>query len=71
MQTWIDIFVLLEVDLKAQTELRRLAQSGLDGRTCANKIMWDRLSSWALPPAYQDLSHKISSAFQQMRRLSD
>ena len=67
MQKWIDIFVLLEVDLKAQTELMILAQSGPVGRTCANKFLWDMLSIWCLRYDDQDLSRTLSSEVGQMR----
>ena len=61
VRRWLDIMLLFEVDLKAQKELMLLAQSGDVGRTCANKIIWDLLSSWGLMYDYGDLSHKISS----------
>ena len=66
MQKLLDLFLLLEVDLKAQKELMSLAQSGPVGRTCANKIMWDMLPIWRLRYDYQDLSHKLSSEVGKM-----
>ena len=48
-----------------------LAQSGLVGRTYANKILWSLLSNWALDPTYEDLSHKVSSEVGWARRNFD
>ena len=71
VRRWLDIMLLLEVDLKAQKELMLLAQSGDVGRTCANKVVWDLLSTWGLMYEYGDVSHKISAEVQRMRQRFD
>lgn len=67
----MDLFCLLEVDTTVRNDLMLIAHNGFVGKTCADHIMLDRLSIWALPPAYQVLSHKRTAAVQQMRMLFD
>ena len=67
----IHIFEVLELDKKAQVEFILLSQSGTPGRTCANKVLWELLSSWALDPAYEDLSHKVSKEVLLIRKSFD
>ena len=71
LQMWIHILRILELDRKAKVDLMLLAQSGLVGRTYANKILWKLLSNWALDPNYEDLSHKVSSEVGWARRSFD
>ena len=67
----IDIVEVLELDRKAQVEFMLLYHSGTPGRTCANKVLWELLSSWALDPAYEDLSHKVSKEVLLIRKSFD
>jgi hypothetical protein len=71
LKKWLLIFKFLELDKKAKVDLMLLAQSGLVGRTRANEILWKLLSSWAVDPAYEDLSHKVSSEVGWARRAFD
>ena len=71
LSKWLLIFRVLELDRKAMVDFMLLAQSGLVGRTYANKLLWKLLSNWALDPAYEDLSHKVSSEVGWARRNFD
>ena len=52
LELWLQIFKFLELDRKSQRDLLLLAQSGLVGRTMANKVLWELCSHWALDPTY-------------------
>lgn len=71
LRKWMTIFRVLELDRKAMVDLMLLAQSGVVGRSKANQILWKLLSTWALDPAYEDLSHKVSSEVGWARRTFD
>ena len=71
LQLRLDICRVLELDRKAKLDLMLLAHSGVVGRTCANKILWDMCSSWALSQTYEDLSHKCTSQVGWIRRTFD
>ena len=61
LSLWIEIFWTLELDRKAQADLMLLAHEGLAGRCEANEILWELLTTWALKPEYEDLSHKVTN----------
>ena len=71
MNLWLEIFVVLELDRKAQCELMLLAHSGEVGRAEANEVLWEILSAWALDHEYLDLSSKVSSLVKRARRNFD
>lgn len=71
LMKWLNIMRFLELDKKARLDLLLLAQSGIVGRTQANKLLWNLLSNWALDPTYEDLSHKVSSEVGWARRTFD
>ena len=72
MTLLLNIFLVLELDKKAQLDLMLLAQSGLPGKCCCfNELLWRLLSRWAVDPTYQDLSHKVSSEVNWIRRTFD
>ena len=71
LELWLQIFRVLELDRKSQRDLLLLAQSGLVGRTMANKTLWELCSHWALDPTYEDLSHKCTSLVGWARRTFD
>ena len=48
-----------------------LAQSGAPGRACANHLLWDLCSDWALDRTYEDLSHKVTSMVAYLRKHFD
>ena len=60
MHLWWEVFQVLELDKKSQLGLLILAQSGPVGRSYANKILWDLMSSWALSDTYKDLNNKVT-----------
>ena len=68
LESWLMIMRVLELDRKAMVDLFLLAQSGIVGRTYANKVLWDLMSVWALDPTYEDLSNKVSSEVGWWRR---
>ena len=68
LHEWVLITKVLELDRKACVDLFLLLQSGLPGRTYANKLLWDLLTQEALDPSYEDLSHKVSSAVTWARK---
>ena len=65
---WLEVFDVLELDLKARRDLMLLAQTGNVGRTHANKIMWTILSGPALEPKYLDISNLVTSMVFKARR---
>ena len=71
LKKWCAIMRVLELDKKARVDLLLLAQSGIVGRTQANKLLWNLMSNWALDPTYEDLSHKVSSEVGWARRTFD
>ena len=71
MELWHKVFVVLELDRKARVDIMLLAQSGLVGRSVANELMWDLMSTWALVDCYEDLSHKVSYEIKWRRRTFD
>ena len=71
LERWNLIFLVLELDRKAQLDLMLLAHTGLAGRAEANEILWDLLSIWALKDDYLDLSHKVTSMVGRARRNLD
>ena len=71
MELWHKVFLVLELDRKAQVDIMLLAQSGLVGRSVANELMWDLMSTWALVDCYEDLSHKVSYEIKWRRRTFD
>ena len=65
---WWTLFRVLELDNKAVTDWWLLLVSHAVGRACANKMMWDCLTSWAVQdPYYWDLSSWASSTVNFMR----
>ncbi len=50
LQEWLKVMKFLELDTKAMRDLFLLAQSGLVGRSHANKILWTLLSGPADDP---------------------
>ena len=71
LKKWMDLCRVLELDNKARRDLMLMAHSGAPGRTCANKLLWDLCSYWALQPKYEDLSHKVSNELGWYRRTFD
>ena len=71
LEILLNIFRVLELDRKAQQDFMLLFQSGLVGRTQANKVLWDLLSKWSLELPYEDLSHKVTNAVGFARRSFD
>ena len=63
LQRWLDLCMVLELDRKAKLDLMLLAQSGSVGRTCANQILWDLCSKWALCRTYEDLPPPSTPVF--------
>ena len=68
---WLEIFLVLELDRKAQFDLFLLAHSGEVGRTYANEVLWLLMSDWALEKSYRDLSNKVSHEVGARRILFD
>ncbi len=62
------IFKVLELDRKAKVDFMLLYHTGIVGRTCANKILWQLLSTWATDGRYRDLSNKVSKEVKHMRQ---
>ena len=71
LHRWLLIFLVLELDRKAQLDLMLLANSGYCGRCEANEILWNVLSYWALKHDYEDLSNKVSQLVGKARRNID
>ena len=71
LEKWDMCLKYVELDRKAKVDLMLLAQSGLPGRTLANKILWYLLSEWALEPDYEDLSHKVTREVAKARQTFD
>ena len=71
LRRWSDIFLHLELDQKAQQDIRLLAHLGEAGRAEANEVLWKLLSHWALIPEYRDLSNKASSLVREAREHLD
>ena len=65
------IMNVLELDRKARMQLMFLYNSGMPGRTCANQLLWDLLSDWALDPVYEDLSYKVRMEVLELRKTFD
>ena len=68
LHLWLDVFKLLEFDKKARRDLLLLAQSGLVGRTHANKVLWYIMTGPALDPTSQDLSNLVTNMVYTARR---
>ena len=68
---WKMVMKVLEWDRKAMRDMFLLAQSGLVGRTKANRILWEILTGLALDPAYEDMSHLVTSKMAKARREFD
>lgn len=68
LRIWWFVMQALELDRKACVDLMLLAHSGVPGRACANWILWELLSDWALRGDYEDLSNKVSSACLRSRK---
>ena len=67
----LQIFNVLELDKKARVDLMLLYNRGIAGRTCANKLLWELLSDWAMEPSYEGLSRKVSSEALWLRTTFD
>ena len=68
MSNIITIFEVLELDRKARVDMMLLYHTGIVGRTLANELMWELLSTWATDPRYLDLSRKVSHECGRARR---
>ena len=68
---WLEIFLSLDIDRKAQVDLMLLAQAGEVGRAYANHTMWLLLSDWAFNEDHQNLSCKVSNHVKWQRRYID
>ncbi len=62
------IFDVTELDRKARMDFMLLYQTGIVGRTCANKLLWLLMSTWAVGPEYKDISCKVSSEALTFRK---
>ena len=65
------IWQVLELDSKAIADWYLLAQQSENGRTQANKILWELLSWYALEPDYRNLSALLSHLVGTSRRNHD
>ena len=71
LDLWIMAARVLELDNKARRDLFLLAQSGIVGRTHANKLMWNLMTGPALGKEYLDLSNLVSHEVGKARREFD
>ena len=71
IKLWRQIFLLLELDLKAQVDLILLAQLSEGARASANELIWDLLSHHGLRTDYKDLSNLVSLKVKLLRRSFD
>ena len=65
------IWQVLEIDSKGVADWYLLAQQSENGRTQANKILWELLSWYALEPDYRNLSALLSHLVGTSRRNHD
>ena len=70
IEYWKDIANLLEFDKVTWRHLILLAHQGIAGRACANKILWDLLTRFAIM-SHHDINHKAMSTITSIRRLID
>ena len=68
LELWIMMARALELDNKARRDLLLLAQSGLVGRTQANKLIWNLMAGPALEEKYLDLSNLVSNQVGRARK---
>jgi hypothetical protein len=71
LEEWLLVLQILEVDMKAHRDLLLLAQSGLVGRTHANRILWTLLTGAALDSRCEDLSNLVTHEVYSARRSFD
>ena len=71
LDLWSMVARVLELDSKARRDLFLLAQSGLVGRTLANKLLWTLMTGPALEDKYLDLSNLVSNSVGKARREFD
>ena len=71
LDEWLLVMKVLELDQKAHRDLFLLAQSGLVGRTHANKILWHLLTGPAVDTSCVDLSNLVTHEVYKARRNFD
>ena len=70
LEYWKDIANLLELDTMTWRHLILLVHQGVAGRACANKLLWDLLTRYAIM-SHKDLNHKAMKKIGEFRRLID
>ena len=69
---WYNLFRVLELDNKAACDWWLMLSAGLPGRTCANKLLWETLTVYAVQdPVYWDLSSWVSTQVNLLRMSFD
>ena len=70
LEFWKDIGDLLELDKVTWYHLILLVHQGVAGRACANKLIWNLLTQYAIM-SHCDLNKKAMSMIAQLRKLID
>ena len=69
---WYNCFRVLELDNKAACDWWLMLSAGLPGRTCANKLLWEILTIYAVQdPVFWDISSWVSARVNLLRMCFD